>query len=172
MRPDPTAISACVIADSPSDPGRRWLLKATAIEAGGLMRSLPWQQSQPAPLLMAQSGVKAIVPLVNGIAVVAGSYWHAKRALMQVPPVFDAGPRQRRQVRNLGPHARAGVCACRPEKHVQIKRRAGDRAPYPSDRRRLRPAPAARFCRPGGAGVQGRRHAGASPVGSRGRFFA
>lgn len=42
--------------------------------------------------LKSQAGVVAVVPLPNGIAVVAHSYWQAKSALITCPPEFDTGP--------------------------------------------------------------------------------
>jgi isoquinoline 1-oxidoreductase subunit beta len=42
--------------------------------------------------LKAKPGVRAVVPLQNGVAVVADTYWQAKRAINEVPPLFDPGP--------------------------------------------------------------------------------
>ena len=37
-------------------------------------------------------GVRALVPVPNGVAVVADTYWQARRALAAMPIEFDAGP--------------------------------------------------------------------------------
>src|SRR5262249_37659815 len=37
-------------------------------------------------------GVRAVVPLENGAAVVADTYWHARTALRKLPLEFDPGP--------------------------------------------------------------------------------
>ncbi|MCH8621059.1 molybdopterin cofactor-binding domain-containing protein [Undibacterium sp. TS12] len=44
--------------------------------------------------LKSQAGILAVVPLQNGIAVVAATYWQARSALLAHPPEFDIGPNQ------------------------------------------------------------------------------
>jgi len=43
---------------------------------------------------LAMSGVKAVIPIDNGVAVVADSYWQAKQAMMQLKPTFKGGVTQ------------------------------------------------------------------------------
>jgi isoquinoline 1-oxidoreductase beta subunit len=40
----------------------------------------------------ASGGVVAVVPIQNGVAVVADTYWNARRGLRALEPQFDAGP--------------------------------------------------------------------------------
>ena len=53
---------------------------------GGLLRSVDEGR------LKAQPGVRDVVRIDQGVAVVAQTYLQARRALAAVPPVFDAGP--------------------------------------------------------------------------------
>jgi len=41
---------------------------------------------------LGQPGVRAVVPLDNGVAVVADTYWQARMALSRLEPDFDPGP--------------------------------------------------------------------------------
>ncbi|HZP66886.1 MAG TPA: molybdopterin cofactor-binding domain-containing protein [Rudaea sp.] len=58
----------------------------TAPEIGGKLASFDASKVKDMP------GVVAVLPLPNGVAVVAKKYWQARRALLAMPIEFDAGP--------------------------------------------------------------------------------
>jgi len=67
-------------------PGMLVAAVRTAPTLDGRLRGV---DSAPAA---SQPGVHAVVPLDNGVAVVAGTYWQARMALSRLRPDFDAGP--------------------------------------------------------------------------------
>lgn len=71
------------------DVQRPGMLIATVRIAPGFGGTL---QSVDDAALLAEPGVVAVVPLPNGVGVVARTFYHAQQALRAHPPVFDAGP--------------------------------------------------------------------------------
>src|SRR5262249_53560752 len=58
----------------------------TAPTIGGTVKSYDANKIRGMP------GVRAVVPIPNGVAVVAGTYWQARAALAAMPLDFDDGP--------------------------------------------------------------------------------
>jgi len=67
-------------------PGMLTAAVRTAPTLSGRLRGV-----DGAPAL-GQPGVRAVVPLDNGVAVVADTYWQARTALSRLEPDFDPGP--------------------------------------------------------------------------------
>lgn len=69
-------------------PGMLSAAIRTAPTIGGTLRSVD------EAALKSRTGVRAVVRLPNGVAIVADKYHHARSALIAIPPVFDAGPNE------------------------------------------------------------------------------
>jgi isoquinoline 1-oxidoreductase subunit beta len=69
-----------------SMPGLLLAAVRTAPQIGGVLGTFDAQS------VLQRRGVKAVVPLPNGVAVVADTWWRAKAALLALQPVFSDGP--------------------------------------------------------------------------------
>jgi isoquinoline 1-oxidoreductase beta subunit len=67
-------------------PGMLLAAVRTAPTLGGRLRGVDKTRADGLP------GVRAVVPLDNAVAVVADTYWQARKALSRLQPDFDPGP--------------------------------------------------------------------------------